>query len=255
MLDWLDMTGRTAFISDSSCGIGLAFAVAFAKNGANISLISENEDDLKNAAATVESLGVKCISHVAAINNEKSVRAAVEDTIKQFGRLDYLINNTIPQVSSKPLMEVSAEEFRNVVDTTVAGTFQVSRIVAEQMIRQNFGRIVNIATISSDCCSGHVFPGAYEISKSGVRTMSKCMAYDWSKYNILINTITPGYIDEKHTPRENLSADEQDYENQIPLGRFGTPEEVANIGVFLCSDGASYTQCTDFVVDGGRHLV
>lgn len=254
MLNCFDLTGKTVFITGGSQGLGRAFARAFAKSGCNLSLVSRTEEKLLDTQKEMLQYGVGCMIHVADILDAEAIQRAVDDTVKEFGAIDYLVNNAAANAQHVPLEDISLEAFKRVVDVNVIGTMTVSQIVAREMIKQKHGAIVNLSSIAGVVFHGKLFPGAYETTKEGIKAMTRSMAYDWVDYGIRVNAIAPGYF----LSDANLAACKRDPEThdalaaQVPMKRWGDPDEIGPVAVFLCSDAASYITGTLVTVDGGR---
>lgn len=259
MLDCFNLSGRTVFITGGSVGLGLGFARAFAKSGANVSIVARREDKLRAAQKEIEALGARCIYHVADVTDPVSIQAAVDGTIAEFGRLDFLINNAGGGAHRVPLEDVTLENWNMLMDLNLTSTFLVSQICARQMIQQQFGKIVNVASIAGHCYhnQGDAMGGAYGAAKDGVVALSRAMLMQWSKYNININSISPGYFmteANENFCKRNPEADRK-LQQMILMKRWGQPDEMGAVGVFLCSEAASYMQGANVIVDGGRTFI
>lgn len=255
MLNCFDVSGKVVFITGGSQGLGRAFARAFAKSGANICIISRSEDKLIDTCKEMESYGVRCIYHVADIRDAEAVQAAVDKTVAEFGKIDYLINNAAANAQHIPLHEIPVENYQRVIDINLVGTLVVSQIVVKQMIKQGHGgAIVNMCSIAGQVFHGLLDPGAYEASKDGLKALTRSMAQNWSDYGIRVNGIAPGYFlsDANLAACKRNPATEKTLAAQVPLKRWGDPDEMGPVGVFLCSDAASYIQGAVLTVDGGR---
>lgn len=255
MLNCFDVSGKVVFITGGSQGLGCAFARAFAKSGANICIISRSEDKLIDTCKEMESYGVRCIYHVADIRDAEAVQAAVDKTVAEFGKIDYLINNAAANAQHIPLHEIPVENYQRVIDINLVGTLVVSQIVVKQMIKQGHGgAIVNMCSIAGQVFHGLLDPGAYEASKDGLKALTRSMAQNWSDYGIRVNGIAPGYFlsDANLAACKRNPATEKTLAAQVPLKRWGDPDEMGPVGVFLCSDAASYIQGAVLTVDGGR---
>lgn len=255
MLKCFDLTGKVVFITGGSQGLGRAFARAFAKSGADICIVSRSEEKLIDTSKEMKSYGVRCIYHVADILDEAAVQAAVDKTVAEFGKIDYLINNAAANAQHIPLHEIPIADFKRVIDTNLVGTMIVSQTVVRQMIKQGHGgAIVNMCSIAGQVFHGHLDPGAYEASKDGLKALTRSMAQNWVDYGIRVNGISPGYFlsDANLAACKRNPATHDCLAGQVPMKRWGDPDEIGPVAVFLCSDGASYMQGTIVTVDGGR---
>ena len=254
MLNCFDVSGKTAFITGGSQGLGRAFARAFAKAGCNLSLISRTEEKLKDTQKEMEALGVRCVYHVADITDTEAVQKAVDDTVAEFGGIDYLINNAAANAQHVPLEDIPLSDYSRVIEANLIGTMNVTQIVVREMIRKKSGAIVNMCSIAGQVFHGLLYPGAYEASKDGLKALTRSMAYNWAQYGIRVNGISPGYF----LSDANLAACKRNpvthdtLASQVPLGRWGEPDEIGPVAVFLCSDAAKYMTGSIVVVDGGR---
>ncbi len=254
MLNCFDLTGKTVFITGGSQGLGRSFARAFAKSGCNLSLVSRTESKLIDTQNEMLQYGVKCMIHVADILDAQAIQCAVDDTVKEFGAVDFLVNNAAANAQHIPLEDIPIEEYKRVIDVNLLGTMIVSQIVARQMIQQRHGAIVNLSSIAGVVFHGKLYPGAYETTKEGLKALTRSMAYDWVDYGIRVNAIAPGYF----LSDANLAACKRDPEThdvlaaQIPMKRWGDPDEIGPVAVFLCSEAASYMTGSLVTVDGGR---
>ena len=254
MLQCFDMTGKTVFITGGSQGLGRAFARAFAKSGCNISIVSRTEEKLRDTQKEMEGLGVQCIYHVADIVDAEAIQRTVDDTVEAFGGIDYLVNNAAANAQHVPLEDIPLQDFKRVIDVNIMGTITVSQIVARRMIKQGHGAIVNMCSIAGQVFHGFLYPGAYETSKDGLKAMTRSMAYDWAEYGIRVNGISPGYFlsDANLAACKRNPATHDALAKQVPMGRWGDPDEIGPVAVFLCSDAASYMTGSIVTVDGGR---
>ena len=254
MLACFDLSGKVAFVTGASLGLGRAFARALARSGASLVLVARRRKLLEDAAEEMRSYGADCICACADIGDEAQVEAAVEAAMNRFGRIDILVNNAAAGCIEKPIEENTAEEWDRMVHTNLVGPFIVAKAVGRQMICQRSGKIINIASIGGTVFNRINWPGAYETSKEGIKTLTKCLDANWNRYNINVNAIEPGYFMTDVNKRfydehpELLSTVGQ----HIPCGRNGEPDELGPLCVLLASDGASYMHGSVVRVDGGR---
>jgi len=237
---------KVALITGASRGIGKAIAVELAKNNTNI-VINYNSDE-KEAYAVVEhinKLGAECIAVKADVASFEDCAAMAESVRKKFGCLDILVNNA-GTLSDKTLKNMTKEQWDFVVKVNLYGTFNVTKNLIS-LIREN-GRIINISSIVG--ISGNFGQTNYAASKSGIIGFTKSLAREVGKRRITVNAVAPGFIDTQMTKgipfiRKRIML------SMIPLNRTGTPEDVANLVVFLASDKASYITGEVICVDGG----
>ena len=253
MLNCFDLTGKTA-LTGGSQGLGRAFARAFAKSGCNISLIARTEEKLTYAQHEIETLGVRCSYHVADILDVSGIQEAVDATEKEFGSINFLINNAAANAQHVPLEDIAISDFQHVVETNITGTMIVTQITVRKMIKNKNGAIVNLCSIAGQVFHGYHYPGAYEATKDGLKALTRSMAYNWAPYGIRVNGISPGYFlsDANLTACKRNPSVHDALASQVPLARWGEPDEIGPVAVFLCSDAAKYMTGTIVTVDGGR---
>lgn len=254
MLKCFDLTGKTVIVTGATQGLGKGFAKALAKSGANLSIIARNKDKLITTTEELKEYGVECIWHSADITDEKAISDAVDLTIKKFGRIDGLINNAAAGIVMKPPQDNTLEDWNSILVPNINGCFIVAKTVGKQMIKQRYGKIVNLASIASHVFNRVNYPGAYEVSKGAVSVLTRCLAHNWCQYNINVNAIAPGYF-LTEINQDFVKEHPETYEfmkNLIPMGRFGESDEIGALGVFMVSDAANYMQGSIVVIDGGR---
>ena len=237
---------KIALVTGASRGIGKAIALELAKNGTNIA-INYNRDgkEADDVAEEIKKLGVDAIAVKADVSNFKECDAMIETVKRKFGALDIIVNNA-GVLSDKTLKNMTEEQFDFVLKTNMYGTFNVTKNAIGVM--NDGGRIINISSIVG--ISGNFGQSNYAASKAGIIGFTKSLAKELGKRRITVNAVAPGFIETKMTSgipfirRRIILA-------MIPLGRPGTPEDVANLVVFLASDKASYITGEVICVDGG----
>ncbi len=258
MLKCFDLSGQIALVTGGNRGLGREMAEALAESGANLFLIATNTISLERAARQIEMVyGVKCGWASADITQEQSVDSAVDTCIKQFGRIDILLNNAaVDRVPEAP-EQVDLEKWRRVIDVNVNGAFIVSKSVSRYMIAAGGGRIINMSSVCGYILNTIVKAGSYDVSKHAIVGMTRALAVEWQKYGITVNAIAPGYF--MTTPNRNACDTIPGLEEQIADGilmkRWGKPEEIRGLAVFLSSSAASYMTGTVVFCDGGVTIV
>lgn len=250
ILDTMNLEGKTALITGAGRGIGRGVAIAYAQAGADVALVSRSQDQLDEVAAQARALGVTAVSIVADIGKPADIEAAISTTVEKFDRLDILVNNAGINFRT-PTVDFPIEEFDKIIDVNLRGVWYLSQQAAKQMLAQgDGGRIINTASLAS-----HMgVPGlsAYAASKGGVGMIIKVMAVEWATEGITVNGVSPGYI---ATPLTQPLRDDEEKNawilSRIPMQRWGTPQDMAGIYVFLASDAAAYITGQLFPVDGG----
>ncbi len=243
-----DLKGKTAIITGASRGIGAEIAKRFATAGANI--VVNYSGSQQKAEAVVESIkenGGKAIAVKANVADADDVKAMVEETLSEFGTVDILVNNA-GITRDNLMMRMKDDEWDDVINTNLKGVFVCTKAVTRQMMKQRSGRIVNIASIVG--VMGNAGQANYVASKAGVIGLTKTTARELASRGITANAVAPGFITTDMTDQLNEDI-QKTMMSQIPLGRFGKPEEVAKAALFLASDEASYMTGQTLHLDGG----
>ena len=241
------LDGKTAIITGAARGIGQAIAKELASHGANLALCDLQADWLAETAALAEGLGatVKCIS--VDVSNGDAVTKAVAEAAEAFGSIDILINNA-GITKDGLLMRMSEADWDAVLSVNLKGTFLFTKAVSRPMMKQRAGAIVNIASIIG--LIGNAGQCNYAASKAGVIALTKSTAKELASRNIRVNAVAPGFIESKMT--EVLTEDvRQTMLDQIPMKRFGGPEDVARTVLFLATEASSYITGQVLTVSGG----
>ena len=247
----MKLEGKTAIVTGSRRGIGRAIALALAKEGANVTVSDVNQEDCQKVVSEIEKMGRKGLAVQCDVTSTPEVEALVKKTVEKFGRLDILVNNA-GIISYKPFLELTDEDWDRTLGVNLKGQFLCARAAAREMIKNKWGRIVNIASISSGGC-GIAFPliAHYTASKGGVMALTEALALELTAKGINVNAICPGAVDTDMTKGAKESGQLEPLLLRIPKGRLGKPEEIANLAVFLASEEASYITGAAIVVDGG----
>ena len=243
----LSNAAPVAFITGSARGIGMAVAEWFLAADYRVVLIDTDEPAL---AATAQRLGdaTRVLAIPCDVSSPPQVAAAVARVVAEFGRIDALINNAGVAVF-KPMLDTTFEEWQHVMAVNLSGPFICTQACAPVMLKTGGGAIVNIASISGLRAS--TLRVAYGTSKAGVIQLTKQQAAELGAVGIRVNAIAPGPVDTAMAKLVHSPAIRADYHNAIPLGRYGTPEEIASAVGFLCSPAASYVNGQILAVDGG----
>lgn len=253
ILEQFRLDGKVAIVTGGAMGLGQAMATALAQAGADI-VIADIQEDVAQATATTicETEGVQATSLKVDVTNPDDVQKMVDDVVDEFGKIDILINNAGMTINAKA-EEMTYEQWNKVINLNLNGVFLVAQAVGRQMIKQGHGNIINTSSMSGLIANKPQEQCSYNASKAGVIMLTKSLAMEWSKYNIKVNTIAPGYMKTELTKPffEKGGAMIDDWMGFTPMGRPGLPEELGGIVVYLASDASSFAQGSVFTIDGG----
>ena len=243
----MEFDGQVALVTGGGQGIGAETARLFAKGGASVVLVDWNEEAAQETAEEINSSGGKAIAAKADVSKREDVEAVVAQAVKEFGRLDILINNAgITRDTS--LLKMEPHQWDQVIAVNLTGVFNCSQIAGRQMRDQKYGRIV---TASSTSAFGNFGQTNYSATKAGVIGMTKTMAIELARYGVTVNAVAPGFIQTAMT--EAIPADLREVAiSKIPVGRAGIPLDIARTYIFLASPEAGFITGQVIVVDGGR---
>lgn len=245
----LNLSGKTAIVTGATKGLGRAMAFALAGAGANIVVVSRNQDQCENTAFEIETLGVSAFAQSCDVLRMPDINILVKNSVERFGRIDILVNNAGTAVT-KPAEYISEEDWDKVLNTNLKGVFFMAQAVGCEMIKQGGGRIINIASMFGLVGDKNVLP--YLASKGGVIQMTRGLALEWARYNVLVNAVAPGYVITSINATELNEEKTKDYIlKKTPLHRYGSAEEIASTVVYLASAEASYVTGAVYSVDGG----
>ena len=239
---------KCALITGATRGIGKQIAITLAKQGYNIALNYRKEnEELENTRKEIEKIGVQILAVKGDVANFEDCENFVKQVIERFGQIDVLVNNA-GITKDMLLMRMKKEDFEQVIDTNLVGTFNVTKNVVPYMMKARSGRIINISSVVG--ISGNAGQTNYSASKAGIIGFTKSLAKEIASRNILVNAVAPGFIETNMT--DVLKDDvKQEIAKNIPLKRMGTTQDVANVVKFLASDDSSYITGQVINVDGG----
>ncbi len=250
-----NLSGKVAIVTGGHSGLGKGIAEGLAEAGANIVIAARRLELCQEVSSEIEKkTGVKCLPIRCDVTKADAVNSLVESTVKEFGKVDILVNSAGKGGSDKPVFEMSDSDWDTTLDINLRGTFLCSRAAAREMIKQNEGKIINIASIMGAFIVVRN-SGDYCTTKGGVVQLTKVMALELVRYNIQVNVICPGYF---HTPMNyeffSSEAGKNVIQNNIPMRRLGNIDELKGIAIYLASPASSFTTGATMVVDGGQSL-
>lgn len=255
MKNMFDLTGKIALITGGSYGIGFGIAEAFAASGATICFNDINEELVNKGLENYKNAGIKAYGYVCDVTNENDVTELVKKIEKEVGVIDILVNNA-GIIRRIPMTEMSADEWRKVIDIDLTGPFICSKAVIPSMIKKGHGKIINICSMMSEL--GRETVSAYAAAKGGLKMLTRNICAEYAEYNIQCNAIGPGYIATPQTaPLREKNADgsrhpfDQFICSRTPAGRWLNPDELGGPAVFLASDASNAVNGHVLYVDGG----
>lgn len=244
----LNFEGKSVLVTGGSRGIGRAIAIAFAKNGADVAInYTSNEAAALEVSKEIEALGKTCKIIKCDVSDFENATKMVEDVVAEFGKIDILVNNA-GITKDGLLMRMKEEDFDNVIDVNLKGTFNCAKHASAIMLKQRFGKIINMTSVVG--IAGNAGQVNYAASKAGVIGLTKSLAKELGSRGITVNAVAPGFINTDMTASLSEKVKEEASKN-IPLKRLGDPEDVANLVGFLASDAANYITGQVINVDGG----
>ena len=244
-----DLSGKVAAVTGGNGGIGLAMAEGLARAGASIMVIGRNPDKNNVAEGKLTALGVKASAFAADVTSEEDCAAAMAATKERFGRLDILINNAGTNIRNVP-HKLSLQDWRTVIDTNLTSAFICSN-AAYPLLSAKGGKIINIGSMLS--IFGSSYGAAYAASKGGIVQLTESQAVAWAPENIQVNAILPGWINTDLTRQARIDVDglHERIQGRTPAERWGDPEDLAGVAVFLSASASDFVTGTAIPVDGG----
>jgi NAD(P)-dependent dehydrogenase (short-subunit alcohol dehydrogenase family) len=244
-----DLTGKVAIVTGTSRGLGQYLGRALARAGADLVITSREPAKLKDFQKEIEALGRRALPLALDVRELASIRQMADAAVAHYGKVDILVNNAGCNVR-KPALEVTWDDWNLVLDTNLRGTFFVSQAIARHMLPRQYGRIINIGSVT--CVAGYAGLGPYGASRGGVKQLTMSLADDWGSQGITVNCLAPGWF---KTAQNAVMYENQEWLSylcdRIPLKRPGQPNDLDGAVVFLASDASAYITGQTLLVDGG----
>ena len=244
-----DLTGQVAIVTGTSRGLGQYFARALAKAGADLVLTSRDRASLAPFEDEIKALGRQAISLELDVRNQESIERMAAEAEAAFGQIHILVNNAGCNIR-KPALDVTWQDWNQILDTNLRGSFFVAQAIATRMIARGYGRIVNIGSVTS--VFGFAGLAPYGASRGGIRQMTMSLADDWGKFGVTVNCLAPGWF--RTNQNKVLYEDPEWVEyliDRIPVKRPGEPRDLDGAIVFLASEASRYVTGQTLLVDGG----
>lgn len=245
----LELNGKTAVVIGGTSGIGRAIALGLAEAGADVIPTSRSAEQVEKAAAEIEAKGRKTLRVTSDVGDRASLETVLGAAVKEFGQVHILVNSA-GRTKRAPTLDFSEEDWNCIMETNLNGTLRACQVFGRHMLERGYGRIINIASLSTFVALHEV--AAYAASKAAVGSLTKSLAVEWGSKGVVVNAIAPGVF---RTPLNQALLDGtergREFLLRTPLKRFGKVEELAGAAVFLASDAASFVNGEIIAVDGG----
>lgn len=246
---FFDLSGNVAIVTGSSRGLGQYFARALAKSGADLVLTSRRKEACAEFEAEIKGLGRKAISLDLDVRQQESIERMAAAAEEAYGKIDILVNNAGMNIR-KPAFEVTWDDWNQILDTNLRGSFFVAQAVAKRMAQRKYGRIINIGSVTS--VNGYAGLGPYGASRGGIRQLTMSLADDWGPLGITVNCLAPGWF---KTAQNAVMYQDQEWvaylSDRIPVKRPGAPNDLDAAVVFLAAESSRYVTGQTLLVDGG----
>ena len=245
----LELNGKVAVVIGGTSGIGRAIALGFADAGADVIPTSRRVEQVEATATEIEERGRRSLRVTSDVSDRGSLQRLLEEAIKSFGKVDILVNSA-GRTKRAPTLDFSEDDWNDIIETNLTGTLRACQVFGRHMLEREYGRIINIASLSTFVALHEV--AAYCASKAAVASLTKSLAVEWSPRGVCVNAIAPGVF---RTALNQKLLDESERGHEFllrtPMKRFGKVEELAGAAIFLASDAASFVNGEILTVDGG----
>lgn len=252
----LRLEGKRAFITGGSRGLGRAIALALAEAGADVALVGRNPDSLAQTAADIRRLGRSALELPADVSDRDTCRDVCQRALELWPEIHILVNNAGGRRINVPIEQMTMETWQQMLDLNLTSAVICCQVLGPKMAERRWGRIINIASINSFVITRGIGGRHYETAKAALVQWTRALAADWAPYGVTVNAICPGGFMTEANERWSREHPEviATFLSQIPMGRFGEPEELGPLAVYLASDASAYMTGSTLVIDGGYTL-